>query len=41
MSSDGGSPQKVLEKTKELQAYVAASYDYANSLKAKPTKKSC
>jgi TfoX/Sxy family transcriptional regulator of competence genes len=32
-------PDAVLGKTKELQKYVAASYDYAKSLKAKPTKK--
>ena len=33
-------PDGVLGKTKELQKYVAASYEYAKSLKAKPTKKS-
>ena len=33
-------PDAVLSKTKELQRYVAASYDYAKSLKAKATKKS-
>ena len=33
-------PEVVLGKTKELQKYVAASYDYAKTLKAKPTKKS-
>ncbi len=33
-------PDAVLGKTKEMQKYVAASYDYARSLKAKPTKKS-
>jgi TfoX/Sxy family transcriptional regulator of competence genes len=33
-------PDGVLGKTKELQKYVAASYDYAKALKAKPTKKS-
>ncbi|MBV9888303.1 MAG: hypothetical protein JO119_17290 [Acidobacteria bacterium] len=33
-------PDAVLSKTKEMQKYVAASYDYAKSLKAKPTKKS-
>ena len=33
-------PEAVLGKTKELQEYVAASYDYAKKLKAKPTKKS-
>lgn len=32
-------PDGVLGKAKELQRYVAASYDYAKSLKAKPTKK--
>jgi hypothetical protein len=32
-------PDGVLGKTKELQKYVAASHDYAKSLKAKPTKK--
>jgi hypothetical protein len=33
-------PDAALGKIKELQKYVAASYDYAKSLKAKPTKKS-
>lgn len=33
-------PDGLLGKTKELQRYVAASYDYAKALKAKPTKKS-
>ena len=33
-------PDGVLGKTKELQKYVAASYDYAKALKAKLTKKS-
>jgi hypothetical protein len=35
-------PEAVLVagKTKELQKYVAASYDYARALRAKPTKKS-
>jgi TfoX/Sxy family transcriptional regulator of competence genes len=33
-------PDGVLGKTKELQRYVATSYDYAKSLKVKPTKKS-
>jgi TfoX/Sxy family transcriptional regulator of competence genes len=33
-------PDAVLEKTKDLQKYVSISYDYAKSLKAKPTKKS-
>jgi TfoX/Sxy family transcriptional regulator of competence genes len=32
-------PDGVLGKTKELQKYLASSYDYAKSLKAKPTKK--
>jgi hypothetical protein len=32
-------PDVVLGKTKELQKYVAASYDYAKTLKAKGTKK--
>jgi TfoX/Sxy family transcriptional regulator of competence genes len=32
-------PEAALGKTKEMQKYVAASYDYAKSLKAKPTKK--
>ncbi len=33
-------PEAVVGKTKEMQRYVAASYDYAKTLKAKPTKKS-
>ena len=33
-------PDAVLGKTKELQKYVATSYEYTKSLKAKPTKKS-
>src|SRR5262249_57486305 len=32
-------PEAVLGKTKELQKYVAASYDNTKSLKPKPTKK--
>src|SRR5580704_7874566 len=32
-------PGAALGKTKELQKYVAASCDYAKTLKAKPTKK--
>jgi len=32
-------PDSLLEKTKELQKYLKASYTYANSLKPKPTKK--
>jgi len=32
-------PDAMLGRTKELRKYVAASYDYAKSLKAKPTKK--
>jgi TfoX/Sxy family transcriptional regulator of competence genes len=32
-------PEAVVGKTKEMQKYVAASYDYAKTLKAKPTKK--
>jgi TfoX/Sxy family transcriptional regulator of competence genes len=32
-------PDGVLGKSKELQKYVARSYDFAKSLKAKPTKK--
>jgi TfoX/Sxy family transcriptional regulator of competence genes len=32
-------PDAVLGKTKELQKYVAVSYDYAKGLKAKATKK--
>src|ERR1700744_2531051 len=33
-------PEAALGKTKEMQRYVAVSYDYAKSLKEKPTKKS-
>lgn len=33
-------PESVLGKTRELQKYVAASYDSTKSLKAKSTKKS-
>jgi hypothetical protein len=33
-------PEAALGKTKEMQKYVAVSYDYAKSLKAKATKKS-
>jgi TfoX/Sxy family transcriptional regulator of competence genes len=32
-------PDSLLGKTKELQKYVALSYAYAKTLKAKPTKK--
>ena len=32
-------PEAALGKTKEMQKYVAVSYDYAKSLNAKPTKK--
>jgi hypothetical protein len=32
-------PDVLLEKTKELQKYLDASYEYAKTLKAKPTKK--
>ena len=32
-------PEAVVGKTKEMQKYVAISYDYAKALKAKPTKK--
>jgi TfoX/Sxy family transcriptional regulator of competence genes len=32
-------PDTLLSKTKELQKYVAVSYDYAKALKPKPTKK--
>lgn len=32
-------PDALLKKTKELQKYFAMSYDYAKTLKAKPTKK--
>jgi TfoX/Sxy family transcriptional regulator of competence genes len=33
-------PEAALGKIKEMQKYVAASYEYAKGLKAKPTKKS-
>jgi TfoX/Sxy family transcriptional regulator of competence genes len=33
-------PDAVVGKTKEIQKYVAISYDYAKSLKVKATKKS-
>jgi TfoX/Sxy family transcriptional regulator of competence genes len=32
-------PEAALGKTKEIQKYVVASYEYAKSLKAKATKK--
>jgi hypothetical protein len=32
-------PDALLEKTKELQKYLALSYEYAKTLKPKPTKK--
>ena len=32
-------PDATLGKTKEMQRYMAISYDYAKSLKAKPTKR--
>ncbi|MGB6676904.1 MAG: hypothetical protein WBE44_09460 [Terriglobales bacterium] len=32
-------PDALLSNTKELQKYLAASYEYAKTLKAKPTKK--
>lgn len=32
-------PDGLLEKTKELQKYLALSYEYAKTLKAKPTRK--
>jgi hypothetical protein len=32
-------PEAVVGKTKEMQKYVAASYDYAKALTAKATKK--
>ena len=32
-------PDALLKKTKELQKYFAASYQYAKTLKPKPTKK--
>jgi TfoX/Sxy family transcriptional regulator of competence genes len=31
--------EKLLKKTKELEPYVISSYNYAKTLKAKPTKK--
>ena len=32
-------PDDLLQKTKELQKYLALSYEYAKTLKPKPTKK--
>jgi len=32
-------PDDLLKKTKELQKYLLISYEYAKTLKAKPTKK--
>lgn len=32
-------PDGLLKKTKELQTYLDDSYEYAKTLKAKPTKK--
>jgi hypothetical protein len=32
-------PDSLLENTKELQKYLEASYEYAKTLKPKPTKK--
>jgi len=32
-------PDTLLGKTKELQKYLDLSYEYANTLKPKPTKK--
>ena len=32
-------PDSLLENTKELQKYLALSYEYAKTLKPKPTKK--
>jgi hypothetical protein len=32
-------PEAAMDKIKELQTYVAASYEYTKTLKAKPTKK--
>ena len=32
-------PDSLLEDTRELQKYLDASYEYAKTLKAKPTKK--
>jgi TfoX/Sxy family transcriptional regulator of competence genes len=34
-----GVPDALLQKTKELQKYLALSYEYAKTLKPKPTKK--
>jgi len=32
-------PDSLLKKSKELSKYFALSYEYAKTLKAKPTKK--
>jgi hypothetical protein len=32
-------PDALLKKTSELRKYLAMSYEYAQTLKAKPTKK--
>ena len=32
-------PEGLLPKTKELEEYFKASYDYAKTLKPKPTRK--
>jgi len=32
-------PDSLLKHTKELQKYLALSYEYAKTLKPKPTKK--
>jgi hypothetical protein len=32
-------PDELLTKTKELEKYLASSYEYAKTLKPKPTKK--
>jgi hypothetical protein len=32
-------PDSLLKKTRELAKYLAISYDYAKTLKPKPTKK--
>lgn len=32
-------PDALLKKTKEVQKYLELSYEYAKSLKSKPTKK--
>jgi hypothetical protein len=32
-------PDALLGKTKELQKYVASSYEYVKTLKAKPSRK--